>query len=547
MKFEIHDVDVLGRLGLIEVNNKKMITPNLFPVIHPFSNLISAEDLKKFGSECLFTNAFILYQNTDLRNEIINKGIHKYLNFDGIIATDSGAFQYYMYNNNQFDIDAETIETFQEEIGSDFPVILDIPVQLNDDYETAKLKVNTTIKRAKENIERRTKSDCYWFGPIHGGNFQDLLEKSIIEMGKLDFAIYALGGLVKSFLNYRFDFSLRNLLITKKICPPNKPIHMFGLGLPQFFSLAVGCGCDLMDSAAYILFAKEQRYFTLSTGTKHLSELEEFPCHCPICTNYTPREVKDSSNDLRTELLAKHNLYLSFSELKTIRQSIREGNLWELIEQRIRMHPNLVKAARIIKEFNPFIEIYEKVYKKHGRLFSSSESFNRPLLYRYWKKISNNYRSPSESKYLLILPELDIKGRNSPSINQWMDIVNENKQIHRKYIHIVFLSLTYGIIPFELIDTFPMGQYESITLSDISYYHNALNNTKTFLNYYGKKYEKCVILIPESYINQYGEIVNFFQNNLFNELKDIIKSINGLSVSIFDNIEHAIEFLEKDY
>jgi 7-cyano-7-deazaguanine tRNA-ribosyltransferase len=546
MKFEIHDIDALGRLGLIEVNSKKMKTPNLFPVIHPFSNLINISDLKKIGAECIFTNAFILYQNTDLRNEVIELGIHKYLDFDGIIATDSGAFQYYMYNDNKFNLNAEVIESFQEKIGSDFPVILDVPVQLTDDYKTAKTKVLTTIKRAKENIKRRSRIDCYWFGPIHGGYFQDLFEKCISEIANLDFAIYALGGLVKSLLDYRFDFSLKKLLVAKKKLPPNKPIHMFGLGLPQFFSLAVGCGCDLMDSAAYILFAKEQRYFTLSTGTKHLDELEEFPCHCPICSSYTTREVKDSDIELRTELLAKHNLYLSFSELRTIRQSIREGNLWELIEQRIRMHPNLVKAMNLIKEFNPFIENHEKLYKNHGRLFSSHESFNRPLVYRYGKRLSNNYRSPIESKYLLILPELDIKGKNSPSIIQWMEKANENEYIERIDIHIVFFSLIFGIIPFELIDTFPLGQCESFTPLDTCLCKNALNNALAFLFKHIKNYKKCAILIPQSYINQFGEIVQFPLNHPIYELKERLSSIEGELFSTFNIIEHVIEFFRME-
>jgi 7-cyano-7-deazaguanine tRNA-ribosyltransferase len=543
MKYEIFDVDILGRLGLIEVNNKKMVTPNLLPVIHPISNLIPASELEKFGAECIFTNAFILYQNNELRNEVIDKGIHRFLNFNGLIATDSGAFQHYMYNNKKFELDAKTIEIFQEEIGSDFPVILDVPVQINDNYETAKSKVLTTINRAKENIKRRTSNDCYWFGPIHGGYFQDLLEKSIREMSKLNFSIFALGGLVKLLLDYRFDIVLKNLLLVKSKSPPNKPIHMFGLGLPQFFSLAVGCGCDLMDSAAYILFAKEERYFTLSTGTKHLNELEEFPCHCPICSNYTPKELKECNKDRRTELLARHNLYLSFSELKTIRQSIREGNLWELIEQRVRIHPNLVKALQIIKEYNPFIEKYEKLYKNHGRLYSSSESFNRPLIYRYWNRISNDYRCPEGVKYLLILPELDVKGKNSPSVNQWMVFLNENIQIHRKEIHIVFFSLSYGIIPLELVETFPMGQSESIDPLDLSSCRNNLRNTELFLKNYSKKYIKCAMLIPESYINQYGEIEEFPQNFIF---KDLIKSSSELKVSIFNHIEQIIEYFKKD-
>jgi len=290
MKWEISDFDALGRIGKLTVNDKQMITPNLFPVVHPYKNIISTSDLKKIGAQCLFTNAYIIYQNVQIRVDVLRKGLHSHLNFDGITATDSGVFQKYMYNKSNLEIQAEEIEKFQEDIGTDFAVILDEPVQPDDDYDTAKKKVEITIERAKNNIFRRIKDACHWFGPIHGAKYDDLLKASTYEMSKLDFSVYAIGGLVKSLLNYRFDLVIRILLNVKKNIMWNKPIHMFGLGLPQFFSLAVACGCDLMDSAAYILFARENRYFTLSTGTRKLEELEEFPCHCPICCEYKPKE-----------------------------------------------------------------------------------------------------------------------------------------------------------------------------------------------------------------------------------------------------------------
>ncbi|MFX0141917.1 MAG: tRNA-ribosyltransferase family protein, partial [Candidatus Hodarchaeota archaeon] len=261
MKWEISDIDALGRIGKLIVNKKETITPNLFPVVHPLKNLISTSDLKKIGAQCVFTNAYIIYQNSQIRDDILRKGLQSHLKFDGIIATDSGAFQKYMYRKSNLDIQAEDIEKFQENIGTDFAVILDEPVQPDDDYETAKKKVDITIDRAKDNINRRIKDTCFWFGPIHGAKFDDLLKRSTLEMSKLDFGVYAIGGLVKSLLNYRFDLVIRVLLNVKSNIVWNKPIHMFGLGLPQFFSLAVACGCDLMDSAAYVLFAKENRYF----------------------------------------------------------------------------------------------------------------------------------------------------------------------------------------------------------------------------------------------------------------------------------------------
>ncbi|MFX1455748.1 MAG: tRNA guanosine(15) transglycosylase TgtA [Promethearchaeota archaeon] len=546
MKWEITDVDALGRIGALTVNNKVMVTPNLFPVVHPFKNILGLSDVKKIGAQCVFTNAFILYQNPENQEKVLKTGIHKYLDFKGIIATDSGAFQKYMYNKSKIDLNAETIERFQEEIGSDFLVILDEPVQPEDSYEIAKKKVELSIQRAKDNINRRTKETCHWFGPIHGAKYMDLLKLSTIELSKLDFSVFAIGGLVKSFLNYQFSLVIKSLLKVKENIIWNKPIHMFGLGLPQFFSLAIACGCDLMDSAAYILFAKENRYFTLSTGTRNLEEMEEFPCHCPICCEYTPKEVKKFDKFLRTELLAKHNLYLSFSELRTVRQAIKEGNLWELVEQRIRNHPSLVNAFSVIKSNIQLFEKHENIYKPRGRLLSSPESIQRPLLHRYDLKIRETYRVPAEVIFLLILPELDVKGSKSPSINSWLEKIENNAMISRELIHVVFLSNFFGIIPLELSFTYPMGQNESINKLN----SNGINSQKTiqkivtYFNFHGEHYKKCAALIPDHFINQFNEQTEYSKKHIIKKILDGLRINKNINIPLFKDLSEILQYFK---
>lgn len=546
--FEILDTDAMGRIGRLEVNGKEMITPNLFPVVHPYRNSLAISEIEKIGAQSLFTNAYILYQNKHWREMVLEKGIHEHLGFQGIIATDSGAFQQYMYNEKDFRINAEQIESFQENIKTDFGVILDWPVQLEDSYEVARQKVKTTIMRAKDNINRRVKDDCHWFGPIHGARFPRLLKLSANSMKRLDFDVNAIGGLVKAFLEYRFDVVLEILLTVKRQVYPNKPIHMFGLGLPQFFSLAVACGCDIMDSAAYILFAKENRYFTLSTGTKNLEELSEFPCNCPICSNYTPSELRECNALLRTEMLAKHNLFVSFLELKTIRQAIREGNLWELVDTRIRNHPSLVKAFRIIKKHENNFEIHEKIYKNHGRLLTSSESQLRPLFYRYVKRIQEYYRPPKQVKYLLIIPELDTNISNSPSINNWLQYLNNNDIIDINEIHVVFLTYNFGLVPLELGDTFPMGQYESIiniTNPEEQTINLFLQKCEKFLLSVRTNYYKSALMIPRDYHNQFNEKQQFKENRLIRSFSSLMKRIFESKYSLYRTLEDILKYFKK--
>jgi 7-cyano-7-deazaguanine tRNA-ribosyltransferase len=542
MRYEILDVDALARIGKIERANKKLITPNLFPVVHPYNNTVEPSDIKRIGFNSIFTNAYILYQNREKRKDVLKKGIHQFLNYDGLIATDSGAFQQYMYHKDGIEIKPEEIETFQEDINSDFPVILDRPVQPGDNFSTAEKKVNLSLKRAKQNIKRRSKSVC-WIGPIHGSTHYDLLEQSAKNMSQLDFDIFAIGGLVKYFLNYQFKEILQILLTVKKNAIPNRPLHMFGLGLPQFFSLAVAFGCDLMDSAAYALYAKENRYFTLTTGTRELSELKEFPCDCPICSEYSPMDLKKFGATKKTNLLARHNLYVSYSELKTIRQAIRDGNLWELVEERVRTHPRLLDALSLLKKNESFFERFEKIYKNHGRLFSSSESKFRPILYRYKRRLQNNYNIPKRGKFVLLLPELDIKPRNSPTIKTWLKKINRNDKIPRKAIHVLFYSKFFGLIPLGLTDTFPMGQHESSVFKEFSelLYKDSVQNIMHFINKKPNNYVKCGFLIPNSFFNQYNER-NLYDKAPVEKIFQKLKSNINIPIIKADNIKELIEW-----
>ena len=69
IKYEIKDVDALGRIGHLKLAEKEMITPNLFPVIHPIKNLITPSDLIKIGAQGIFTNSYIIYQNKEIREK----------------------------------------------------------------------------------------------------------------------------------------------------------------------------------------------------------------------------------------------------------------------------------------------------------------------------------------------------------------------------------------------------------------------------------------------------------------------------------------------
>ncbi|MCF2138906.1 MAG: tRNA guanosine(15) transglycosylase TgtA [Candidatus Lokiarchaeota archaeon] len=534
--YEIRDFDAAGRIGRFKLGSKVLDTPNLFPVVSPFANLISPKDLfERFKAQSIFTNAYILYKNQDKNQEILDKGLHKHLEFPGIIATDSGAFQDYMYAG-AVKVKPEEIEPFQEQIGSDCPVILDIPVQTTDSLEEAERKINITLQRARENIARRIRKDTAWFGPIHGSIYPQLLKKSAIEMSKLDFGIYAIGGVVKTFIDYRFDLDVAILLEVKKWLRADRPLHMFGLGLPAFFSLAVACGADLFDSAAYILYAKDERYFTL-TGTKNLKDLHEFPCHCPVCTSYTVNELRKEDKATRIKAIAEHNLFHSFSEIRTIRNAIKEGTLWDLVEQRVHAHPKFVKALNIVKK-NPenFLNLLN-LNQSRGQMILSSFSLYRAHFHRFRNKVAN-YRIPEIKNHLFLIPELNLPSIQSRSVKNWIKTLKQ--RIDWKSTQICIVSNVLGLIPLEFAEIYPASQHEG-TLNPIHNLEVREVLMKSIIPFLKKNLQDNMtisILIPDVFINEYNEIEEFSSDtHLISLFDDIITThFPSIKISILNEI-----------
>ena len=291
MSFEIKEKDLLGRIGKLKTKSGAVETPLLFPVINPSIQPVSPRKLKSdFGFEAVITNAYILKER--FQNLPVEKGLHKFLDFDGVVMTDSGAYQILVYGN--VEVSQAEIVDYQERIGSDIATILDIPTGWKVTKDHAEETVTETLKRAKAFFKTKTREDILWVGPVQGGRHLDLVAKSAIAMGKLPFQIHALGSPTEVMESYRFDVLVDMIMTAKMNLPIERPLHLFGAGHPVMFSLAVALGCDLFDSAAYALYARENRYMT-ENGTWRLSELDYFPCQCPKCTRETPKELAEKT------------------------------------------------------------------------------------------------------------------------------------------------------------------------------------------------------------------------------------------------------------
>ena len=376
---ELIDRDAGGRICKWSIGKNTIRTPNIAVVINPNTMPITPAEMKRdFKAELVITNSYIISKMKEQKN------VHKLLNWPGPIYTDSGTFQ--MYSQNVKNIDPKAIVEFQKKIGSDIITPLDLFTIPDDTASIARRKLQETIKRIA--AARTVVKDQLLVGPIQGGMFPDLRATACKKVAKIGPDVFAIGGIVPLMASYRFD-ELSEIIITcKKNLPLATPVHAFGAGHPMVFAFLTAIGCDLFDSAMYSLAAQRDGYLTTS-GTIPLFDLNEFPCSCPACIKADPAEVKKLPKPAREKFLARHNLYVTFQELRTIRTAIRGQWLWELVQERARSHPALLQALHwTLSRHGKWLSENDWVSKRSALLWSGEESGHRPEIFRAleWKK-----------------------------------------------------------------------------------------------------------------------------------------------------------------
>lgn len=492
MTFEIKERDLLARIGRLKTKSGIVETPLLFPVVNPAVQPITPRRIhKEFGFEALITNAYILKKH--FQNRPAEKGIHKFLDFHKVIMTDSGAYQILIYGD--VEITPKEIVEYQERIDTDIATILDYPTGWKVTRKHAEHTVNETLKRAKQLFKAKTREDILWTGPIQGGRHLDLVAKSATKMATLSFQIYALGSPTEVMQSYRFDILVDMIMTVKMNLPIEKPLHLFGAGHPFMFSLAIALGCDLFDSAAYAIYARKNRYMT-EHGTQRLDELEYFPCSCPRCIKTTPKQVRKMTVKERQAFLAEHNLYVCQTELKRIKQAIKNGRLWEHLQMRAHGHPALFQALKRLKRYEDFIEKHSPAVKRSGLFFFNSTGLIRPEVVRHRKRLTKRYIPPKEAKILLLTPQTQTKpSHKSKEFKETVKFLQDTLKNRFNEIHICIYAHPFGIIPLELDQVYPLSQHETTFPPDketIQYV------TKQIADYIDNTNYKKVVLLNDS-------------------------------------------------
>jgi 7-cyano-7-deazaguanine tRNA-ribosyltransferase len=430
--FEITNKDLLGRTGKLYTPHGIVDTPTVMPVINPNLRLIEPKELKRYGAQMLITNSYIIYKSEKWHDKALQQGLHAMLDFDGPIMTDSGAFQLSVYGS--VEVTNESIIAFERDIGTDIGVPLDIPTPPDVPIERAKEELETTLSRLA--VAREYAGKMLLAGPVQGSTYPDLREEAARRTYALDFDVYPLGAVVPLMESYRYADLVDVIARSKMGLGPAAPVHLFGAGHPMMLALAVALGCDLFDSAAYALYAKDGRYMTVD-GTYHVSELQYLPCSCPVCSSHSVKDLTDVDEKTRARLLAEHNLYVTFAELRLIKQSIIDGDLMELVERRCRSHPKMLSGLKRMMDYVPYIEKFDTATKSTF-FYLGPESCRRPEVIRH------NY----------LLDNLDTGSKALITTRKGVDT--------NGFDRVYFIKVPFGAYPEALNETYPIGQSETI-------------------------------------------------------------------------------------
>ena len=480
--FEIKAKDNMGRVGVLKTKHGDVKTPALMPVIHPRKQAI---EVGKYGADIVITNAYLIYKDDELKQKAIDEGLHKLINFDGPIMTDSGSFQLSVYGDVEI-TNKEVIE-FQELIKTDIGTSLDIPTAPFVEREKAEEDLKITLERAKEAVEYKKEQNMEMLlnSVVQGSTYLDLRRECARELSKLDADLYPIGAVVPLMESYHYRDLVDVVMNSMAELSDTTPRHLMGAGHPMIFALCVAMGCDLFDSAAYILYAEDDRLLS-TRGTFKLENLQEMPCSCEVCSKYTPDDLRAMPKEKRRDLIAKHNLYVSFAELRLIRQAIYEGSLMELVEERCRAHPALLEAVRQLGKYSEDLEKYDPRSKKSAFFYTGPESLKRSEVIRHMQKL----REIPKMKNLVILPS------NRKPYSKFISgklgefyIQDENSEIDLNDSDFMVLDVPFGLIPLEIDEVYPLSQNDSPKTKD----NDSIKFLSDVISEFSESYENVLI------------------------------------------------------
>lgn len=347
-----------ARLGEIITPHGTFPTPMFMPVGTQASvKSLAPEELDEMGSSIILSNTYHLWlrPGADLIEEA--GGLHKFMNWDKGILTDSGGFQVFSLadmrrieeegvhfrnhlNGSKMFLSPEKAINIQNKLGPDIMMSFDECPPFDESYDYVKKSVERTSRWAERGLEAHANPDRQGlFGIIQGAGFKDLREQSARDLISMDFPGYSIGGLSvgesKEEMNRVLDF-------TTPLIPEDKPRYLMGVGTPDSLIDGVIRGVDMFDCVLPTRIARNGTCMThkgrlVVKNAKYERDFRPIDeqCNCYTCKNYSRAYIRhlikaDETFGLR--LTSYHNLYFLLEVMRNVRQAILDDNLLEYRE-----------------------------------------------------------------------------------------------------------------------------------------------------------------------------------------------------------------------
>ncbi|HET7656934.1 MAG TPA: tRNA guanosine(34) transglycosylase Tgt [Bacillales bacterium] len=347
-----------ARLGILHTPHGSFETPMFMPVgTLATVKTMSPEELKEMGAGVILSNTYHLWLRPG--HDIVKEagGLHRFMNWDQGILTDSGGFQVFSLSNireikeegvhfrnhlsgEKLFLSPEKSMEVQNALGADIMMAFDECPPYPAEFDYMKQSVERTSRWAERCLQAHASPDKQsLFGIVQGGAYKELRKQSAMEITSLDFPGYAIGGLSvgepKPIMNEMLEW-------TTPFLPQDKPRYLMGVGSPDSLIDGAIRGIDMFDCVLPTRIARNGTCMT-SNGrlvvrnakyARDFNPLDE-NCDCHVCRTYTRsyiRHLVKTNETFGFRLTTYHNLYFLINLMRCVRQAIREDRLLDFRE-----------------------------------------------------------------------------------------------------------------------------------------------------------------------------------------------------------------------
>jgi queuine tRNA-ribosyltransferase len=348
------DRQTKARRGRITTAHGLINTPAFIPVGTQGSvKAVSPRELRELDAQIILGNTYHLFVRPGL--EVLRHfgGLHKFMNWNGPILTDSGGYQIFslaklrkiteegVHFQNHIDgtptfISPEIAMDIQTTLGSDIAMVLDECAPFPCEYDYAARSAEMTARWAKRCKTKSKIEHQLVFGIVQGATFDDLRKSSAQAIVDLDFDGYAIGGVS---VGEPEQEMMRAVESAEPCLPKQKPRYAMGLGTPPQLLEMIARGMDMFDCVLPTRLARNGTAFT-ATGTTNLKNTEfaldkspiEENCACPTCREFARgyvRHLVKAEEILGLRLITLHNLHFYLDLMRQARAAIENGTFKE--------------------------------------------------------------------------------------------------------------------------------------------------------------------------------------------------------------------------